>query len=58
MFLNGESSLVLHHSIVVDDNPFRDDGLPRVGCLNRVDGIGLKEVPYPLVVAGAEVARD
>lgn len=58
MSLNGDSSLVLHHSNVFDDNPFRDIGLPRVGSLTTVDGLGLKEIPYPLVVADAEVARD
>jgi hypothetical protein len=43
---------------VFDDKSFRDIDLPRVGSLNIVDGIGPKEIPYPLVVAGAEVARD
>lgn len=58
MSLNGDSSLVLHHSNVFDDNPVRYFGLPRVGSLTRVDGLGLKQIPYPLVVAGAEVAKD
>lgn len=48
----------MHHSIVLDDNAFRDIGLPRIGSLKRVDELGLKEIPYPLVVAGADVARD